>query len=1094
MNLIDMTIKITNSFLFQFLLLVLILLVAGCSPSTHSKSSFDEIEEVFIIAPDTIQTSAYWYWMSDNVSKEGVVKDLHAMKSAGINRAFIGNIGGQGVPYGDTKMFTDEWWEVLHTALKTATELDIEVGIFNSPGWSQSGGPWVKKEQSMRYLNSAELIIDGPRHYEEFLSVPDEDFQFVNVVAYKLNPLLANETYTKKFSVSAIPTRADEVNVTDGNSETELALYNDQPLTLDFSSVEDISVRRLIIQPSEKKIKARGELLVKEGNLFRSLKKFEIDRSNTNIHVGFDPYAPIVISVPVTRSDHFRVVIDEITVAGGIAEINLSPVPMVERYPEKSLAKMFQSPLPYWHEYMWEQQPAVEDEQWVINPDSVIDISAFRTSEGKLVWDVPEGSWKIMHFGMTSTGQRNAPAAPEGNGLETDKMSKEHIESHFEAYMGEITRRIPAEDRKTWKVVVQDSYETGGQNWTDGLAEDFRTRYNYDPVPYLPVLKGHVVGSRDQSDRFLWDLRRIIADKVAYDYVGGLREVSHKYGLTTWLENYGHWGFPGEFLQYGGQSDEVSGEFWSEGDLGDIENRAASSCAHIYGKRKVSAESFTCGGNAYSRHPATMKQRGDRFFAEGINNTLLHVNIHQPDEQVPGYNAWFGNEFNRHNTWYDYMPMFTQYLKRANFMLQQGTYVAEVAYFIGEDAPKMTGVCDPELPKGYSFDYINAEIIQTRLSVQNGRLVLPDGLNYRLLVLPKQETMRPELLEKIKELVLEGAVILGPAPKYSPSLRDFPEADTRVQQLAAELWGEVDGVNVKSAKVGKGMVLSGMEMQEALDLLEVRPDVKLASDDPVMFIHRTLPEGEIYFVTNQADHPVEFMPEFRVTGKRPELWNPVNGTIRSLPSYQQIENGTRIPLTLHPFESHFIVFRQNSENGSKANLNENFPNGKLLTDISEDWTVSFDSAQRGPTHPVVFKTLDDWILSDNDSIKYYSGTAVYKKMVQIELPEANERVMLNLGNLTAMARIKVNNIDVGGAWTAPYEVDITSAVKSGENEIEVSVVNNWMNRLIGDMNLPEDERPLWSPVIDHKADTPLQPSGLFGPVVIKSVMFEPQKL
>lgn len=214
-------------------------------------------------------------------------------------------------------------------------------------------------------------------------------------------------------------------------------------------------------------------------------------------------------------------------------------------------------------------------------------------------------------------------------------MSREHIASHFDAHMGEILRRIPAEDRKTFKVVVQDSYETGGQNFTDGMIEEFKTRYGYDPTPYLPVYNGIVVGSEEASDRFLWDVRRMIADKVAYDYVGGLRDVSHQHGLHTWLENYGHWGFPGEFLMYGGQSDEIGGEFWSEGELGDIENRAASSCGHIYGKTKISAESNTCAGNSYARYPGVIKQRGDRFFAEGINNTLLHVYITQPDDRLP---------------------------------------------------------------------------------------------------------------------------------------------------------------------------------------------------------------------------------------------------------------------------------------------------------------------------------------------------------------------------------------------------------------------------------------------------------------------------
>jgi hypothetical protein len=337
----------------------------------------------------------------------------------------------------------------------------------------------------------------------------------------------------------------------------------------------------------------------------------------------------------------------------------------------------------------------------------------------------------ILRTGMAPTRVTNGPASPEGTGLEVDKMSKTHVAEHFEAFLGQIIKKIPPGDRKTWKVTVEDSYETGGQNWTDGMMDKFKAVFGYDPLPFFPVLQGFVVGSEDMSDRFLWDMRRFIADRVAYDYVGGLREISHKYGLHTWLENYGHWGFPGEFLQYGGQSDEVAGEFWSEGELGNIENRAASSSAHIYGKNKVSAESFTAGGKAFARYPALMKQRGDRFFTEGINNTLLHVYIQQPyKNKVPGVNAPFGNEFNRLNTWFGDLDLFTDYLKRCNLLLQQGKYVADVAYFIGEDAPKMTGICDPALPRGYAYDYINAEVLLTRVKVKNGRLVLPDGMSY----------------------------------------------------------------------------------------------------------------------------------------------------------------------------------------------------------------------------------------------------------------------------------------------------------------------------------------------------------------------------
>lgn len=369
----------------------------------------------------------------------------------------------------------------------------------------------------------------------------------------------------------------------------------------------------------------------------------------------------------------------------------------------------------------------MDDASLTVEPNRVLDISSFLTGDN-LEWDVPAGDWVVMRMGMRPTGVKNSPADPEATGLETDKMSRKHVAAHFEALMGEICRRIPEADRRSWKVVVQDSYETGGQNFTDDFLESFRQRYGYDALPFLPAYEGYVVESRDRTDRFLWDMRRLVADRIAYDYVGGLRDISHKYGLRTWLENYGHWGFPGEFLQYGGQSDEIGGEFWSFGELGNIENRAASSCGHIYGKNKISAESFTSGGRPFECYPATMKQRGDRFFTEGVNNTLLHVYISQPsDGRVPGVNAFFSSEFNRLNTWYSQLDLFTSYLKRVNYMLQQGLNVADVAYFIGEDTPKMTGITEPALPKGFQFDYINAEVIERDLFVKDGLLTLPHG-------------------------------------------------------------------------------------------------------------------------------------------------------------------------------------------------------------------------------------------------------------------------------------------------------------------------------------------------------------------------------
>ena len=1049
--------KITH--LFSLCILVCLgLLSCNKTETSANHPSFASIEQGFRSIPDSVQTGVYWYWISDNISKEGVERDLEAMKVAGINRAFIGNIGIDGIPYGDHKLLSSEWWEVLHAALKKATELNIEIGIFNSPGWSQSGGPWVKSSQAMRYLASSDTIVAGPGRMQLTLPSVGKDEQDVCVIAY---PALDKPVAEKSWAI----------NKKSGQSSSSVLVFD-----------KEATVRTLIYRVNTP-FKTTAKLWVKKGGKEELLRQFVIDRSNPALNVGFVPYAPVVISLPETSASQFRLEMSEEGEAAG--NVTLTSSPMMERYPEKSLAKMFQTPLPMWDDYLWEKQPAVSDASLMVSPDAIKNVTEF-SKNGVLDWEVPEGKWVIRRMAMLPTGVTNSPAAPEATGPEIDKMSKKHVAFHFDAFIGDILKRIPEADRKTFKVVVQDSYETGGQNWTDDMISVFKERYGYDPVPYLPVLEGTVVGNPDISDRFLWDLRRLIADRVSYDYVGGLRDVCHQHGLTTWLENYGHWGFPGEFLQYGGQSDEIAGEFWSEGSLGDIENRAASSCGHIYGKRRVWAESFTSGGPAFGRYPYQMKQRGDRFFTEGINSSLLHVYIHQPfEDREPGLDAWFGNEFNRKNTWFSQMDVFTGYLKRCNFMLQRGDYVADVASFIGEDAPKMTGICTPELPAGYSFDYINGEVLLQRASVEDGRIVLPSGMKYRLLVLPQLETMRPEILQKIKELLQAGACVIGPAPKYSPSLSDYPAADRKVQALASELWGD----QTESVRtIGKGrLFMPATSLQPVLEALNVKPDMRVNSGTPVLFIHRATDEGDIYFISNQSENPVDINPSFRVAGKLPELWNPLTAEIRLLPEFTCADGVTTVPVRLEGFESSFIIFRKK---GTPAKTTaRNYPVKEVLATVSSPWQVDFEKGKRGPEEAVTFPALQDWTESTDPSIRYFSGKAIYTNRITLdELPQ--KALYLDLGKVMVMAKVKINGQYVGGVWTTPYRLPVGDFLRKGENLIEVEVVNNWRNRLIGDASLPEKERGTWTNVNPWNADSPLQSSGLIGPVEIQAYSYE----
>jgi hypothetical protein len=1050
------------------------------------KSASEKRLAAFKTPPDSVKPSVYWYWVSDNISVKGVTKDIEAMSKVGIGRAFIGNVG-LGEPVGKARLFSDEWWKVTEVALATATKHEVDIGMFNGPGWSQSGGPWIKPSASMRYLGSQQWEVKGPQQLNMNVSITTPNFQSVAVMAYKKNVAGNDKLASHSPTITASQNIASLNNLIDGDTAT-VALFPEgaKEFTIDISLANSFTARSINLYTVQQPFSATVALQIKEGDNYKTVRQFDIDRTNPDKNVGFIPFATIAIAFPATAAQQFRLAFTNVNGKSGIAEIVLSPTPIVERYMEKQLAKMFQTPLPLWEEYQWAPQADAAQKEFAVDPATIKNITANMQPDGTLKWEVPEGDWVITHYGMLPTGVPNAPATPEGQGLEADKINKDVLQNHFDSFVGKVQKRIKPADSKSLKWIVADSYETGSLNWTDGMSEAFSKKYGYNPLPWLPVLNGTVVGSANQSDRFLWDLRRMVADRVSYEYVGGLREIAHKNNLKVWLENYGHWGFPGEFLQYGGQSDEVGGEFWNEGSLGNIENRAASSSAHIYGKTKVAAESFTSGGSAYARYPAMLKRRGDWAFTEGINNTLLHVFIEQPYDSLPGVNAWFGTEFNRNNTWFYQGKAFVDYIRRCNYMLQQGKPVSDVAYFIGEDAPKMTGTRQPELPVGYQFDYINAEVILTRLSVKNGRLVLPDGVSYACMVLPPLETMRPELLRKISQLVNDGAVIVGPVPKRSPSMQNYPSADNEVQQLATQLWKNVDGKNTTSARVGKGMIINGITMQQTLKMLKVPADFKSNSTDPVLFIHRSTADEEIYFVTNQSDKAITFNPEFRVTGKQPEWWDAVSGNNRVLPVFSTSENVTTVPVSLQPYESGFMVFKKSA---TKKGAGVNFPEPVLLQSIATPWSVKFDAKMRGPVKPVVFNQLEDWISNSNDSIKNYSGTAIYTAGFTIKTLTKGEAVFIDLGNVKVMANVKLNGKDLGTVWTAPWRVNASSALKVGFNQLEIEVVNTWENRLIGDSKLPEAERKTWTNVNTFTPTSPYQSSGLMGPVTLQSVKY-----
>ncbi len=1051
------------------LLLSISILFALCArPVKIAQEVYDQIQEGFITPADTNRPWCYYYWIGDDISKEGITRDLEAMKEFGLGAVLIGNINPDEVD-GPVPLFSDNWWDAMVHVVIEGHRIGIDVGFFNCPGWSQSGGPWVTYDKAMRHLVYSETTVQGGGDIRVRLPKPAEEFQDTYVLGFK--KIASEDRYISK-------------------KDAFFTRDNNNPFVVELSAAESITARSIILTPAAPAFKCQVELQALVEGEFVSIKSFEFDRSNSNVNVGPLPRGPVAISLPDTDSKTFRLLCSNAastnrTLAPGFAEIRISEAPVLENYVEKSLGKMHPTPFPEFSTYMWEAQEAVKDQQLLIS--EVYELNDRMDADGWLtVEDVPEGEWTVLRMGMTPTGTQNAPAAPQGKGYEIDKASSELARFHFEQYMLELIKRIPEESRPALKYLIADSYEMGSQNWSDGYADKFRKKFGYDPMKYLPVISGRLVGSVEESDRFLWDLRRLVADDVAYEYVGGLRKAANEYGLLTWLENYGHWGYPGEFLMYGGQSDLVAGEFWNEGSLGDIECKSGSSAAHMYGKPITSAEAFTAAQNSYLRHPAMLKKRGDWCWTEGINHLVLHLYIQQPREEAPGINAWFSTEFNRLNTWFDQGSAWVDYIRRCQHMLQQGKYAADVLYFIGEDAPKMTGTRDPQLPPGYSYDYINAEVILDRLSVENGKFMLPDGMSYSILVLPENSNMRPRVLAKLEELVQAGATILGGKPMKSPSLQNYPQCDLEIREIADRMWGESHEGGKLEHAVGEGKVLDGMDLQAALELIRVPADVVHAEGVPFLWTHRSLPGMEIYFLTNQGDEELEIAPSFRVSGLRPQLWDAVSGETRQLNDYTDDGGRTTVPLVLQKHESCFIVFTSGSNERTATGYAENSPEPEVLTALDPEWTVEFENKQFGPGEALTYTSLSDWTESGDWRIKYYSGTATYTSEFTLdEIPEGD--LFLNLGEVGVMAQVSLNGEDLGVTWMAPYRLPVKDHLLAGVNRLEIKVVNVWRNRMVGDVGLPEWERFTTFTVADLRRGEELSPSGLMGPVILELV-------
>ena len=717
----------------------------------------------------------------------------------------------------------------------------------------------------------------------------------------------------------------------------------------------------------------------------------------------------------------------------------------------------------------------------------VLNVST-HLKNGVLNWNAPAGDWTVMRFGYTPTGRDVSTASGKWQGLVIDYTSEKHFNRYWDTNVEPLLKMIGSRAGKTLKYLQTDSFEAGGMNWSDNFEAEFRKRRGYDPIAYLPVLASKIIENREVSNRFLTDLRKTLSDCISDNHYRVFAERSKQYGMGIQPESAGPHAGPFDGLKNYGHSEIMMSEFWSpsphrSADIDRFFVKQAASAAKIFNKKLVGAEAFTTIGPHWNDVIwADMKPSADHEFCAGLNLVYLHTFTCSPKEMgLPGQEYFAGTHFNPNVTWWDYSTAFIKYLTRIQYLMQSGTSQADVLYYYGDHIPNIGRYKDDDPAKAlpdYDYDLINEDKL-VELIVKNGKIYLPHGVSYQVLALPNHRVLSLKALRKIKELVENGATVVGEKPLTTASLVGGAEAEKEREEIVTEIWDKIKPISAKEALKAKG-ILADCEFIN-------KPEGKI-----VDYIHRRFDSHSLrdvenvdyYFISNQNKETIQLKVAFRVTGKQPELWNPVTGEISNVTNYYEENGRIFIDLSLNPNGSTFVVFRkpavstENRKQTSKPMIVNN------LQEINNSWVVQFDEKWGGKN--IKMDSLISWTDHPDDGIKYYSGKATYKTTFDVlnvgKVLKLTD-IQLNLGIVkdVGIAKVKLNGRDLGILWCPPYQVSVSGLLKGKGNILEIEVVNTWRNRLIGDREKPQNER-FTKTNITIKPDWKLEPSGLLGPV------------
>ena len=1030
--------------------------------------------EGFADPPQEARPRVWWHWMDGNVTIDGIQKDIEWMERAGIGGFHQFDAGGIGMkpivaetmPYG-----SPGWKAAFRYAMELADAKGMETAVASAPGWSSTGGPWVIPADAMKKLTWRTIEVTGPglqvlhmpdlyRTPGRYQNIPDNGktdpwFQHIATLAVKLpDAEKSMQEMGARVTSSSGNFTVRQLSNGDFSDAGELKAGADGTCWIAYSFDHPQFIRAITLSGCHRRDQWGSNPPGYDDCLEAS------DDGITWRKVCDIPTASLPVmtmDIPATHARHFRLVMKG---DRKVPEFVLHGVVKVNHAEDKA---GFASP----HDFADFLTPDSEDPVKVVQDLSLID------QDGTLIWKVPAGRWRIYRFGASLTGKKNHPAPPEATGLEVDKLDAEAWERYFKEFL-KIYEGSPVQ------YLLTDSYEAGQMTWTRDMMREFKERRGYNLFPWLPALTGQILNSTEETERFLFDWRRTLGELFAENYnrLGDFIKETGMKGLYTESHENGHQ-YVGDGMDLKRKADIPMSAIWvhdtpagSTIPMAMADIRESASVAHVFGQNLVAAESFTAsgaGGKTYSYCPETLKYTADVALSCGLNRFVIHESSSQPDDShrpgldLIGYGQWF----NRHETWAEEAKVWTDYLARSSFMLQQGRYKADILYYYGEDN-SITGLFGhklPSIPDGYSYDFVNPYGLLRSVFPIDGHLETESGMKYKILVLgPNCQTMSYAVLERILYLAKAGIPICGTLPVKAAALNDHQEAfDLLVGQLKP--------------------LMMEMSVDEALKRKGFEPDFIAPKD--WAYVHRETAAEDIYWIRNFTGAPASSVILVRGGEGQPRVLDPATGKVRRINASTSPDGYRYFKLDLEENDALFVVIGKAPE----VAVPMGHPRKTPLLTLEGSWNLSFDSGLGAPA-TAVFDHLKSYTESPDPGIRYYSGTVTYRKNFTLGKKDVKGEgsYEIDLGSVKNLARVKVNGYDLGVAWKAPFRLEIPAAyLHQGINSLEVKVINLWPNRIIGDMQ-PDATRK-WTYVSSnwYTAESPLMPSGLLGPVTLSRV-------